>query len=419
MFNLFILLIYKFLLDIIYMLDIAPYYWGYSGLVCTYDPFCYFLGWIFFISFAVLYKNLINQNWREYTPSNYFYLFVFLFSFTPGIIMYGAGCFKTEYLIYFLLFYFFLYCSYYFLDKVVIDNTGYFCGINSRKMEKILFYFFSIISIISVLFVFFNYDFSLFTKSLSDVYDQRALFKNIEMPKILSYILANACIINLIFIIYLIRRKRYIISLLILLIQYLLFSLDASKTVLFANFITLIFIVFNDKIKFKYLFYISFSLFIFTIIYSCFFPMTIPSGYIRRIMFIPNLLSYNYYDFFINHEPIYYILNRDAYPNLSYLIAGLYHNKPLMSANNGLVGDAFANLGYIGVIIYPLILSVYIKILDITCKNIESRYIAGLVLLVFITLQNSFFSTSMFSHGLFILLIMFRCFPIEYKVERR
>lgn len=410
MFN---LLIYKFLLDIIYMFDIAPYYWGYSGLVCTYDPFCYFFGWIFFISFAILYKNLIKQNWQEYTPSNYFYLFVFLFSFTPGIIMYGTGCFRTEYLIYFLIFYFLLYYSYYFLDKVVIDNTGYFCGNNIRKIEKVLFYFFSIISIISVLFVFFNYDFSLFTKSLSDVYTQRALFKNIEMPKILSYILANACIINLIFTIYLLINKRYIISLLILLIQYLLFSLDASKTVLFANFITLLFIIFNDKIKLRYLFYFIFSLFIFTIIYSYFFPMTIPSGYIRRIMFIPNLLSYNYYDFFTNHEPLYYVLNRDAYPNLSYLIADLYHNKPLMSANNGLVGDAFANLGYLGAIIYPLILSVYIKILDITCRNIESRYIAGLVLLVFITLQNSFFSTSMFSHGLFVLLIMLEFLSIN------
>ena len=57
--------------------------------------------------------------------------------------------------------------------------------------------------------------------------------------------------------------------------------------------------------------------------------------------------------------------------------------------------------------------------MDIVGKCIESRYIAGLVLLVFITLQNSFFSTSMFSHGLFVLLIMLYCFPKEDGDIRR
>ena len=182
---------------------------------------------------------------------------------------------------------------------------------------------------------------------------------------------------------------------------------------MYANLVTLLFIIFNDKIKFKYFIFLCLSLFVFTIIYSHFYTGTIPAGYIRRVMFIPNLLSYNYYDFFINHEPLYYVLNKTAYPDLGHLIAGLYHDKPTMNANNGLIGDAFANLGYLGIIIYPLIFTMYIKILDIVSKYIESRYIAGLVLLVFVTLQNSFFSTSMFSHGLFILLVMLYCFPKE------
>lgn len=413
MFNLILIIIYKILLDVIYIIDIAPYYWGYSGLGYIYDPLRYFFSWFIFIGFTILYKNLIKLDWSEYSPSNYIYLFIYLFSFIPGIVMFGAGCFELEYFIYFLLFYLSIYCSYYFLNKVIIDNYNFFYNRTVRKTGKILFYLLSTISIFSVLFVFFYYDFSLFTKSLSNVYEQRAVFKNIEIPKFLSYILANACIINLIFIIFLIKKKKYILSLFVIFIQYLLFSLDASKTVLFANLVTLLFIIFNDKIKFKYFIFLCLSLFVFTIIYSHFYTMTIPAGYIRRVMFIPNLLSYNYYDFFINHEPLYYVLNKTAYPDLGHLIADLYHNKPSMNANNGLIGDAFANLGYLGSLIYPLIFSVYIKFMDIVGKYIESRYIAGLVLLVFITLQNSFFSTSMFSHGLFVLLIMLYCFPKE------
>ena len=65
MFNLILIIIYKILLDVIYIIDIAPYYWGYSGLGYIYDPLRYFFSWFIFIGFTILYKNLIKLVWSE------------------------------------------------------------------------------------------------------------------------------------------------------------------------------------------------------------------------------------------------------------------------------------------------------------------------------------------------------------------
>ena len=77
MFNLILLIIYKILLDIIYIVDIAPYYWGVNGLSFTYNTFFYFGSWMIFIISSILYLNLIKLDWSEYSPSNYIYLFIY------------------------------------------------------------------------------------------------------------------------------------------------------------------------------------------------------------------------------------------------------------------------------------------------------------------------------------------------------
>ena len=99
--------------------------------------------------------------------------------------------------------------------------------------------------------------------------------------------------------------------------------------------------------------------------------------------------------------------------NLPYLIAEIYHNKPFMAATNGLIGDAVANLGNLGIYIYPFILNMYFAIILMFSKNINSKYVVGVALLVVLVLQDSFFTTSLLSHGL-LFVIMFSLFPNKF-----
>lgn len=86
-----------------------------------------------------------------------------------------------------------------------------------------------------------------------------------------------------------------------------------------------------------------------------------------RMFFMPNMLSWCYYDFFQQHLPIIYGLlgyetvNRAAIPTI---IGGEYMGSSEMYANSGLFGDAMMLLGLPGVILGPVLWQLYFCIMD-------------------------------------------------------
>ena len=81
--------------------------------------------------------------------------------------------------------------------------------------------------------------------------------------------------------------------------------------------------------------------------------------------------------------------------NPSNLIGELYFNNSLVSANTGLIGDAFMNFGYIGILIYILIFSFLIIKLSSKIPNIYY----GLLLIQLFSFQNSPMTTVLITHG--------------------
>lgn len=47
-------------------------------------------------------------------------------------------------------------------------------------------------------------------------------------------------------------------------------------------------------------------------------------------------------------------------------------------------------------------------------KNINSKFVVGIAFLVVLVLQDSFFTTSLLSHGLLFVIIMFFLFPDKF-----
>lgn len=74
---------------------------------------------------------------------------------------------------------------------------------------------------------------------------------------------------------------------------------------------------------------------------------------IRRVMFIPNLLNYYYWDYFSVHRPDFfqqgflrYLGFNSSYTSIPKFIGYIYFGNPNNSANNGLFSDAMVNLGF-------------------------------------------------------------------------
>lgn len=313
------------------------------------------------------------------------------------------------------MFVFYLFLSilfiYVFWEKF-FENINFKIDINlNENVKKNISIIFIFLSIISILYVFLFYGINFYFDNLENVYTQRTYFKNLEISIIIKYILGSSLFINIFFVIYSFLYKKISYVILALFIQYCLFSLAADKIVLFSVLIVIILILITNKMDFYKFIKILLVGLLFITFYSSYEPYSVPVSYLRRVLFIPNLLSYNYYDFFQNHVPVYWKINQNLYPNLPYFIAEIYHNKPSMAATNGLIGDAIANLGNLGIYIYPFILNLYFAIILALTRNISSKFLVGIALLVVLILQDSFFTTSLLSHGLLSVIIMFFLFP--------
>lgn len=135
-------------------------------------------------------------------------------------------------------------------------------------------------------------------------------------------------------------------------------------------------------------------------------------------MFVPNLLNYNYYDFFSSNSPDYfqqsflrYFGFDSAYSGIGHLIAVVYYNSPEASANNGLLSDAYANMGFVGIFIMPFVLVLMLKILDACAEGLDIRVVVVSGIMIAFTFVSSFFFTIMLTHGLMALCVILYLLP--------
>jgi len=129
----------------------------------------------------------------------------------------------------------------------------------------------------------------------------------------------------------------------------------------------------------------------------------------RRVLMLPALLNYCYFDFF-EGKPLYwsnsFLSGFIEYPydlKPENLISKIYFNRPKVNANTGIIPDGFKQLGLWGVAINIFIVSLYFSILD--SINISPKFFGLFVLLVF-SFLNSSLPTILLTHGGILLLIV-------------
>lgn len=247
---------------------------------------------------------------------------------------------------------------------------------------------------------------------LKDVYDTRDLFD--ENASTLMNYLFNWLIKAIIPIamIYFLINKRYWFAGSSFLTMLYLYSISGNKLVYITTFVMLFFFFAGsdciNKSKIVSIMLIVGLLAVLVIDYT--FNSELKGIFVMRMLFLPAYLNYYYFDFF-NGAPLYFAESHffnlfNIYPYdrpIGYVIAQAYIHVNDMNANNGLIGDGFMNLGYVGVLLN--ILSVTLIFLFFNSIKPDPRYLGIFFVLIFLFLSVPLLSMFI-TGGLWILFLM-------------
>ena len=77
-----------------------------------------------------------------------------------------------------------------------------------------------------------------------------------------------------------------------------------------------------------------------------------------------------------------------------------------MNCNSGLLSDAVSNLGYLGIVCMPLVLSFVLVLLDKCSKGLDPRIYLTTSLSIAMTLINTNLFTALLTHGILMLMLL-------------
>lgn len=273
---------------------------------------------------------------------------------------------------------------------------------------------FSLILLMVPLIYSYGLHFNLNNFLLTDIHLTREIF-NENSSTLVNYLynwLVRAIIPVLV--IYFLLNKQHRYSAICLFIMLYLYIVSGNKTVYITVFVVLFFyFVGKDEIeKIRiFLLVLVLALMIIPIVDSYILNShTLKGTFIMRMLFLPSNLNYLYFDLF-KDDPIYFSESSffkwfSDYPfnkPVGFIISEKYFALPDMNSNNGIISDGYMNLGYWGIAINILLVSLLFLLFN--SVSLDPKYLGIFFLIIFLFLSSpmlSMFTTS----GLWILILL-------------
>ncbi|MZQ74566.1 MAG: hypothetical protein GT589_00210 [Peptoclostridium sp.] len=387
------MILFRITLELIYKYQVYPE-WAYSGFSLEMSLTSYVLSWVLFLIFI----PLITSNYKFNNPSNSIITILYLVAFIPGLILMAYKPMDDLFFILYILYWLTLTVANRIIPTIRLKKLDY-------KESTLLFN--SVVIVLSIVVLFISYYYTGFRLNFSifNVYELRSEAKEYYMPTLLTYLFSASRAIFPTLIVYNLSKGRLKITLLLGVIQFLIFSVDGSKSVLFSMILAFVGYAFYNRNRTSWFVW---GLLMVNMV-SIFEKLLLNSTYvinifIRRILFLPQLLNYFYYDFFSNNEFDFFkqsILGKFGFASkydirIPNLIGANYYGS---SANNGLFSDAYYNLGLIGIIVMPFLIILALRFLDACSKDIDIRILIASIITGSLNLMSSSFFTVMLSHG--------------------
>lgn len=403
--GIFLILFYRFLLDSIYLSEISPLF-DYFLMEDNSNKTSLIVSWGLLLLFIPFIMWVFDP--KEESAGSYATLLLFSLRVVPFTSFMRFSPQSIDYL--------FLNIVYWILFFLLLR---YWKRVRVPKIEaktEMPIYMITIIAVGTVLLVSGVYANFRIHLSLSDVYDLREEARAFGMPKILSYFNAATANIIPILMVYFIRTNNKRVVYFLAFIGLLNFSVAGSKSTLFK--ILLCFLLsFKKDLNLKKVMIPSLVVLAVTSLVEFYSLDTsfISTIVIRRMFYVPNMLDTLYYSYIHMHSPVFF--DTDSYRTISFAIGAEYFGRDEMRANNGLFTDAYVNLGAIGCVIFPFILTYFIKMCESLFKNTDKGITLFAVFLIVTTLGSSMFTTSLLTHGLVLLIITVALIPSFNKVS--
>jgi hypothetical protein len=410
--NFIVFFLYKIILDIVYFFFIVDFF-AYEGFSANFNIARLILSYIFVL---LLYISLTKSTKNI---SQIIIWILNLLSFIPMTTYYAFTDVSSQFMFSVALFWIFINLA---LNK--LPNLMVNIKISSYDAKRIFNLIVMILGLYVLFVLYLNFGIKI-NFNLAKVYSFRKEYNNIKYPLFNYFTDWVAYIINPILLSIFIIKRDFLKALFILLSQLYLFFTVGMKTFLFAPVFVLC-LMWVIMRKNPYVFIMSGLIgSILVGIFSNLFlnDIWLLSLFTRRVLFIPAKLNFIYYDYFSKNGIVYLshsifkgIINYPYELNPVNLIGYIYFNNPNMSANTGIIGDAYMNFGYIGLILWGILLIVVLKLVDSCAKGLDRRIGIAAMAMPIIALINSALLTSLLTHGILFSIFILYILPRNNKV---
>ena len=412
--------IYRILLDWCYFKLISPNY-SYYGFGDNRSIITYIISWITLIFFSLFMERIINDEKPMFSNITIFALT--LISIVPFSTLICSGILSYKFIIMNIFYWMILISVYFFIQRIKVKPKNVTIG--SKIINDKVTMIFGIFSVAFVVYLSYKYTHFRLNFNLYNVYELRTEARNYNFPRIFQYLFPWSRVLNIIFLAYACKNNKKILAIIFFLAQMLSFGIDGLKSTFFMPFLVVFICAFYKNGSFKYykkitVWGINGLLLLGIMEYMVFKTYNIVNIIIRRVLIFPAYLNYCYVDFFSSHDATIFGL-KTQYDKLGNIIGELYFNRPDMNCNNGLISDAVANLGTVGIVLMPILLIIVLRILDNCTVDLDEKIFFIVAIYFAVILSNSFLTTSLITHGLAVaglILLMLRSKRREENNEK-
>lgn len=221
-----------------------------------------------------------------------------------------------------------------------------------------------------------------FSISLRGVYDYRRYYKENSNDLISFFKFALGAFLGPSLITYYVYKRKIIPAIFFVIIQIIFFSMARDKTYLFLMPIAILLGIFGDGVVSNFRKYMSYGCMVisgFSLLATLnIFRTIIFELLIRRAFVIPAFLNYIYFFFFDSNEPIWwkqdtFLIDKAFTPvydeSVPLVIAKRMLNGRETNPNAGMFAEAYSRCGIFGIIIYPLLIILMLRLVDKCFKN--------------------------------------------------
>lgn len=392
-----IYLIYRMVLDFIYIIGVSPTF-GYMGFVNNSS----FLSLL--ISYILLLPLIFMIPKDEKKVSNLVMQLHFIVMIVPLTVLYAFLNKYESFLIMCL--------SCFMLQLIIIRNMS---NIKMIKISNSKLLFWSVInglSAITYLYVIVTQNLNLNGFGAENIYSIRA--EQEINSTLFSYLIPwQYRIINPLMMIYFFVKKKYSGLAGVVGLQFLLFLYIPHKEIILS--IVLIFLILLiDKFewKFDYIFtiFLTFTTIVSYLIFSKLGDLNLFGSVPVRLLYLPAEIKYSHYDFFSKNEKLYYsegLIGRIFGLDYPYsLPSGYLIGNNVINENTGYLAYAYDNAGFIGMIIMSILFIIVIKTVDSLTDNRNVKTVFALICYPMIILNDGDLLTLLLTGGFILILLV-------------